>query len=147
MKSTKKGKNFEIYNFQDTTIVENFENRANEIMKRFPYNLSKCTSASLLSGCIHCYFLQIIITLPTQSDFVGLFEKTLIGSFCCINTRLAFDKTISFPRHLKIIYKVRNSKANELENKRIVSKVLKMDENSQYGNARTKCLLSDSIRK
>lgn len=116
-------------------------------MKRFPYNLSKCTSASLLSGCIHCYFLQIIITLPTQSDFVGLFEKTLIGSFCCINTRLAFDKTISFPRHLKIIYKVRNSKANELENKRIVSKVLKMDENSQYGNARTKCLLSDSIRK
>lgn len=116
-------------------------------MKRFPYNLSKCTSASLLSGCIHCYFLQIIITLPTQSDFVGLFEKTLIGSFCCINTRLAFDKTISFPRHLKIFYKVRNSKANELENKRIVSKVLKMDENSQYGNARTKSLLSDSIRK
>ena len=116
-------------------------------MKRFTYNLSKCTSASLLSGCIHCYFLQIIITLPTQSDFVGLFEKTLIGSFCCINTGLAFDKTILFPRHLKIIYKVRNSKANELENKRIVSKVLKMDENSQYGNARTKSLLSDSIRK
>ena len=116
-------------------------------MKRFTYNLSKCTSASLLSGCIHCYFFQIIITLPTQSDFVGLFEKTLIGSFCCINTRLAFDKTILFPRHLKIIYKVRNSKANELENKRIVSKVLKMDENSQYGNARTKSLLSDSIRK
>ena len=120
----------EIYNFQDTTIVENFENRANEIMKRFTYNLSKCTSASLLSGCIHCYFSQITIILPTRSDFVVLFKKTLIGSFCCINTRLAFDSKILFPRDLKLIYKVRNSKANEHENKRIISKVLKMDESN-----------------
>ena len=43
----------DIYNFQDKIILcEIFENTAKEVMKKFPYNPQKCTSASLLNGCI-----------------------------------------------------------------------------------------------
>ena len=68
------------YNFQDTMILsEIFESRASEMFKRFPYNPRKCTSASTLSGCIHRYLSKAIISFPTNSEIVELFEKTLIG--------------------------------------------------------------------
>ena len=34
---------------------------------------------------------KIITCLPTMNEHVGLFEKTLTGSFSCVNTRLSFD--------------------------------------------------------
>ena len=37
---------------------------------------------------------------------------------------------------LKIVYNIKNN--GKTETKRIVSKILKMDENNQYGNAMTK---------
>ena len=43
--------------------------------------------------------------------------------------------------NLKIINKIEN------EHKRIITKILKMDENNQYGNAMTKPLPTDSIQK
>ena len=42
---------------------------------------------------------------------------------------------------------MRNSEKNKLEDKRIVSKMSKMDENNQYGNAMTKLLPTGSIKK
>ena len=32
--------------------------------------------------------------MPTDADYVRLFEKTVIGGFSCVNTRLAFDTNI-----------------------------------------------------
>ena len=43
--------------------------------------------------------------------------------------------------NLKIIYKIEN------EHNRIITKILKMDENNQYGNAMTKPLPTGSIQK
>ena len=61
----------DIYNFQNTIIFcEIFENKAREMMRKFPYNPRKCTSASSLSGCIHRFLLKSIITLPTQAEIV-----------------------------------------------------------------------------
>ena len=68
-------------------------------------------------------------------EHVELFEKTLVGVFPCVNTRLAFDSTILFPKNwrsdfkdsLKLIYNVRSGKNNVSEDKRIVSKILKMN--------------------
>ena len=150
MENASTRKHFElskIYYFQDTIILyELFENRANEMTKKLPYNPRKCTLASLLSGCIHFYLPKTTITFPTQADFVNLFEKTLIDCFsCCINTHLAFDSKILFLqdpnsvriKNLKFVYKIRNSKTNGLEDKKTFLKILKMDENNQCGNATT----------
>ena len=94
----------------------------------------KCTSASLLSGCIHRYLSKVIISLPTKPEIVDVFEKTLLGGFSCVNTRLAFDTSILLPRNqngdrkkdVKLIYRIRNRENNSYEDKRVVEKILKM---------------------
>ena len=138
----------DIYTFQDTIILcEIFENRAMEMMKKFLYSPGKCSSASLLSGCIHRLLSKAIIALPTQAEIVDLFERTLIGGFSCVNTRLAFDSKILLPKEdQKLIYKIKNTQENIFEDKRVVMKILKMDENNQHGNAMTKPLPIGSIK-
>ena len=140
----------DIYNFQDTIILcEIFENRAIKMMQKFPYNPQKCTWASSRSGCIHRFLSKTLIVLPTQAEIVDLFEQTLIGGFSCVNTSLGFDSKLFLPKNsdgkpkenLKIVYKIGN------EDKRVVSKILKMDENNQYGYAMTKPLPTWSIKR
>ena len=59
----------DICNFQDTiTLCEIAENRANEMMNRFPYNPRKYSSTSSLSGCIHRFPSKTIIALPTKAE-------------------------------------------------------------------------------
>ena len=64
-------------------------------------------------------------------------KKTLIGGFRCVNTRLGFDN-----KYLSLIKK--NEKVlfdldigGKKQTKRIVTKILKMNENNQYGQAMT----------
>ena len=129
--------------------------RVKEVMKKFPYNPRKFTSASSLSGCIHWYLSKAIIALPAQVEIVKLFEKTLIGGFSCVNTGLAFNSNILLPKNLqyqpkenwKLIYKIKNKMKNIFEDKRVVTKILKVDENNQYGNAKTKPLPMGSIKR
>ena len=40
---------------------------------------------------------KLIIPLPNYSGHVNLFEKTLIGGFSFVNTRLSFDNEILLP--------------------------------------------------
>ena len=107
----------DICNFQDTIITcKIFENRAREMMQKFPYNPRKCALASLLSGCIHRFLLKAIISLPTQDEIVYLFGQTIVGGISCINTRLRFHSKILLPKdskndpneNLKLIYRIRN---------------------------------------
>ena len=35
-----------------------------------------------------------MIALPTNTEHIRVFEKTLIGGFSCVNNRLAFDTEI-----------------------------------------------------
>ena len=115
--------------------------------KKFLYNLLKCTSASSLSSCIHRYL--------SQAEIVDLFKQTLIGGFSCVNTSLSFNSKILLPKNsqyhpkknLKLIYEIKNETKNIFEDKRVVTKILKMDENNQYGNAMTKPLPTGSIKK
>ena len=46
------------------------------------------------------------IALPTNAEHVRVFEKTLIGGFSCINTRLAFDTEVLIDKNKneKVIY-------------------------------------------
>ena len=143
----------DICNFQETIILcEIFENRAKEMMQKFPYNLRKCISVSSLSGCIHQYLSKAIIALRTQAEIVKLFEETLIGGFSCVNTRLAFDSIIllshnsqgQYKQNFKAIYRIKNEEKNIFAVKRVVTN---MAINNQYDNAMTKPLPTGSIKR
>ena len=56
---------------------------------------------------------------------------------------MAFDIFIL----LKLVYKIRNKENNIYEDKRLVGKTLKMDENNQYRNAMTKAPSKSSIKR
>ena len=61
----------------------------------FKFNPRKCNSASSLSGCAHRDKNKCCIALQRDAGHVRVFEKSLIGGFSCVNTRLAFDTDIT----------------------------------------------------
>ena len=131
-----------IYNFQDTIILS-------ELLKQiFKYNPKKCNSASSFSGCVHPNKSKCSIALPADAEFVRVFEKTLIGGFSCINTRLAFDTDILVknPESEKVLVEIENNEGQK-QLKGFSSKIIKMDESNQYGQAMTKPLPYVSIKK
>ena len=68
--------------------------------------------------------------MPTDAEFVRVFEKTLIGGFSCVITRLAFDTTILLndSEKEKLLAELNIDRKKQL--KRVSSKILKMDENN-----------------
>ena len=93
---------------------------------------------------------KVIITLPTKIEPVEIFEQTVIGGFSCVDNRLAFDTQILLPNFLDsemnvkkdFKYKIAcNLKIdNQKSKKRIITKILKLDENNQYDHGMTKSL-------
>ena len=91
---------------------------------------------------------RVIISFPTNVEHLEIFEKTITGGFSCVNTRLAFDTLILLPKksdgskdlNFKCIYNINDEK------KRVISKILKLDENNQYGHAMTKPLPTGCIK-
>ena len=84
-----------ISNFQDTAILcEIFKSRATRLQECFKYNPGKCNSASGFSGCAQRLKSKCSVVLPTDADYVRVFEKTLIGGYSCINTRMGFDTEV-----------------------------------------------------
>ena len=134
----------DLYNAQDVILLsELIENRFQFMQDNYGFNPRKCNSASSLSGCIKREMSKVIISFPTNVEHLEIFEKTITGGFSCVNTRLAFDTSILLPKKLdksgrdkewKIVYNING------ENKRVISKILKLDENNQYGHAMAKPL-------
>ena len=84
-----------IYNFQHTIILcELFKQRSDRLQTRFKYNPRKCNCASSFSGSAQRSQSKWNIALPTDAEHVRVFEKTLIGGFSCVNTRLVFGTKI-----------------------------------------------------
>ena len=134
-----------IYNFQNVTILcEIFEKRATQLQNLFKYNPRKCNSASGFSGCVQRLQSKCVIALPTDAEIVRIFEKTLIGGYSCVNTRMAFDTEIFLKDagNEKNLFKGQNNKL-----KRFSSKIIKMDGNNQYGMAMTKPLSYGCIKR
>ena len=50
-------------------------------------------------------------------------------------------------KYQKLIYRASDTKTDQKENKRVIAKIIKMDENNQYENAMTKPLPTDCIKK
>ena len=97
-----------------------------------------------------------------------IFEKTLAGSFSCVNTRLSFDTEILIPNlndrdysnisvdqsfkgykrdDLKAIYLITLDSDRKPEKRHVITKILKLDQNNQYGFAVTKPILSGCIKE
>ena len=136
-----------IYNFQDTIILcEISDQRSDHLQKLFNYNPRKCNSAISFSGCVHSDKGKCCIALPTDAEHVRVFEKTLIGGFSCVNTRLAFDFEILLDnKNEKVLFDF------NIDGKKVIKKistmVLKMDEKNQYGQAMTKTLPYGCIKR
>ena len=86
-------------------------------------------------------------------------KKTLIGGFTCVNTRIGFDTEVLLPnfekkdysnmnidesfqayknQNYKVAYKIKLDNDPIDYERRVISKILKFDENNQYGFAMTK---------
>ena len=114
----------------------------------FKFNPRKCNSANSFGDCVHRDKSKCCTALPTNAEHVRAFEKTLIGRFSCVNTRFAFDTEILMSDYNteKVISDF-DIDGKKKQTKRISSKILKMDENSQYGMAMTKPLPYGCIKK
>ena len=148
----------DLYNAQDVILLrEIIENRFQAMQDTYGFNPRRCNSASSMSGCIEREMSKIILALPTKYDHVEIFEETVFSS---VNTRLAFDSQILLPNLTNNInlennpmnkdfnYKVAyNSKIdNEKAEKRVISKIFKLDENIQYGSGMIKLLPNGCIK-
>ena len=133
----------DLYNAQDVILhSELVENRFQFMSDKYGFNPRKCNSASRLSGCIEREMSKVIISFPTKMEHYEIFEKTVTGGFSCVNTRLAFDTSIFTKKNedQKVIYNING------EEKRVISKIIKLDENNQYGHAMTKPLPTGTIK-
>ena len=82
--------------------------------------------------------------MPTDAEIIRVSEKELIGGYSCVKTRMAFDTEIFLndSKNEKVPFKTEDGQL-----KRFSSKIIKMDENNQYGFAMTKPLLYGCIKK
>ena len=104
---------------------------------------------------------RIILALPTKLEHVEIFEQTVTGRFTSVNTRLAFDTQILLPNldhkndleknllnknfYYKVVYnlKLHGKKATQ---KRVITKILKFNENNQQGHGMNKPLPTVCIK-
>ena len=159
----------DLYNVQDVVLLMvMIENRFQEMLNEAGYNPRKINSASKLSSCIQREQSKCILALPTNNCHVEIFEKTLSGGFSCVNTRLSFDTELLMPNlikkdfnkmdidqslkgfkrnDLKLVYKVKFDDQKKHEKKRVVTKILKLDGNNQYGYSMTEPLPTGYIKE
>ena len=113
-----------------------------------------------MSGCIEREMSKTILALPTKYEHVEIFQEPVIGGFSCVNTRLAFDSFILLPNltdktdlknnpmnknfNYKVVYNLKIN--NEKTKIRVIAKILKLDENNQYGHGMTKPLPTGCIK-
>ena len=145
MKLANLGELNKIYNFQDTIILCEIFEQHSHLQKIFKYP-RKCNSMISFSNCVYRYQSKCSIALPTDPEYVRVFEKTLIGGFSYVNTRLAFDTEILLTDNKnEVLFDLYID--GKKQTRRISSKILKMGENNQYGKAMTKPLVYGCIKK
>ena len=99
----------DLYNVQDIILLlEMMENRFQTMYDVSGYNPRILNSASKLSRCIEREKSKVILALPKNNMQMETFEKTVLGGFSCVNTRLSFDTEILMPNLKEGDYKRMN---------------------------------------
>ena len=78
------------------------------MQERSGYKPKIINSASKFSGCIQTEKSKIILALPTNNTQMEAFDKTVVGGFSCVNTRLSFDTEILMRNLTKRDYRAMN---------------------------------------
>ena len=80
-------------------------------------------------GCVQRLKSKCLIALPTDAEIIRIFEKTVMGGYSCVNTRMAFDTDLLLKdtKNEKVLFKTADGQL-----KRFSSKIIKMDKNNQY---------------
>ena len=87
---------------------------------------------------------RVIIALPTSNKVIDIFEQTITSGFSSVNTILAFDREILLPNliqknseensqkdyNYKVCYNIKLNEDKEFVKKRVITKILKLDENN-----------------
>ena len=159
----------DLYNMQDVILLcEIIESRFQQMHEKFGFNPRKCNSASSLSNCVQRDLSKVIITLPTNYEHAEMFGKTLTGGYSCVNNRLGFDTEVLLPnftqaeyskmnidqsfqayknQNFKVGYKIKLDGEDQYNGYRVISKLIKFDENNQYGFAMTKPMPIGSVKE
>ena len=154
----------DLYNAQDVIILlEIIENRFQQIQDMTDYNPRIINSASKLSGCIQREKSKSVIALPTDNVQMEIFEKTVCGGYSSVNNRLSFDTELLMPNFsksdynidpslfkrddLKLGYMLKLNDYSSYERKRVITKIVKFDENNQYGYAMTRPMPTGCIKQ
>ena len=159
----------DLYNVQDVIILlEIIENRFQIIQDKTNYNPRIINSASKLSGCIQRENSKCVLALPINNVQMEVFEKTVCGGFSSVNNRLSFDTEILMPNlrasdyekmniyesftaykrdDLKVVYSLKLNNEKTFSKKRVISKIVKLDENNQYGYAMTRPMPTGCIKE
>ena len=95
-------------------------------------------------GCVQRLKSKCCIALPTDAEIVRVFEKTVMGGYSCVNTKMGFDTNIFLKdsKNKKVLFKTADGQL-----KRFSSKIIKMNENNQYGMAMTRPLPYGCIKR
>ena len=158
-----------LYNAQDViTLLEIIENRFQKIMEMTDYNPRIINSASKLSGCIQREKSKCVLALPTDNTQMEIFEKTVCGGYSSVNNRLSFDTELLMPNltkndydkmtidesfkafkqdDLKLSYLLKLDDYSSYKRKRVITKIIKFDENNQYGYAMTRPMPTGCIKQ
>ena len=154
----------DLYNAQDVIILlEIIENRFQQIQDMTDCNPRIINSASKLSGCIQREKSKCIIALPTDNIQMEIFEKTVCGGYSSVSNRLSFDAELLMPNFskaeyekdpslfkrddLKLGYMLKLNNYSSYERKRVITKIVKFDENNQYGYAMTRPMPTGCIKQ
>ena len=135
--------------------------------EKIGFDPRKCNSAGTLSGCVQRNQSKVIIALPTNYSHAGIFLKSLIGGFPCVNNRLGFDTEVLLPnlnedfskmnidesfqtykdQNYKLGYNIKLDEDEVSNQRRVISKIIKFDKNNQYGFAMTKAMPVGELKK
>ena len=154
----------DLYNAQDVILLlEIIENRFQQIQDMTDYNPRIINSASKLSGCIQREKSKCIIALPNDNIQMEIFEKTVCGGYSSVNNRLSFDTELLMPNlsksdyandpslfkrdDLKLGYMLKLDNYSNYERKRVITKIVKLDENNQYGFAMTRPMPTGCVKQ
>ena len=111
------------------------ENRFQSMQEKSSYNPRIINSASKLSACIQREQSKVVLALPTNNKQVEFFEKAVAGGFSSVNNRLSF------------VYSLKLDGESKPKKRRVISKIIKLDENNQYEFAMTKPMPTGCIKE
>ena len=132
-----------LYNMVDVVLLNVIcKSRFSLLKEMMGFEPKNFSSLATFSKASQYLFNKSVSTTPKLADVCIAFEKAIIGGFAATPMRLSFDSKIFSGREEKGLWVTINGKKH-----RVYSKILKFDENNQYGFAMTKKLPYGCVRK